>query len=592
MQVFTSKIALEAKTDCDYNRLQSWMKKGAQSMECTKKKRIRQIITATTAVLLCCAPTVYANASEQKTALVDEEETLEYDSNRIYVSGTTGWVIENNHWCYYINGVKQTGSLYTQEGEYLLDSNGYMVTGWYRKDANAPYVYYDPQKGGVRAYGLTTVNGVTYYFYGYMRTDYAVVENGVFYYFGEDGALANQMNGVSDGWLLIGSDWYYVENGVLFGGLKTIGGATYYFDQGKMVTNARRMVHDSSSNTDKWYEFDANGHMIVGWSLDSDGIWYYYNSDGASASGMKTIGAATYYFAADGHMCTNYSVSIGEVMYYFGNDGVLSNTQSKPSDGWKLMTDGWYYFRNGSMIKSEFLTQGNITWYLDENGKMCTNQEKLIDGAWYRFDANGYMITGWYGANDGSWYYYGSNGQAGNGFTQIGNVWYYLEYNGYMITSSWKQIGDVWYYLTPSGNMAVGWYVVDGSWYFFDASGAMAEGWRQLGSNWYYLMPGGKMAVGWCVVDGSWYFFDTSGVMAEGWRQIGNNWYYLMPGGKMAVGWCVVDSNWYYFDTNGAMLADRWVDYVYYVKTSGAMAKDEWVDHNRYYVNSNGVWAN
>lgn len=65
-----------------------------------------------------------------------------------------------------------------------------------------------------------------------------------------------------------------------------------------------------------------------------------------------------------------------------------------------------------------------------------------------------------------------------------------------------------------------------------------------------------------------------------------------MPGGKMAVGWCVVDSNWYYFDTNGAMLADRWVDYVYYVKTSGAMAKDEWVDHNRYYVNSNGVWAN
>ena len=283
--------------------------------------------------MLCCAPTVYANASEQKTALVDEEETLEYDSNRIYVSGTTGWVIENNHWCYYINGVKQTGSLYTQEGEYLLDSNGYMITGWYRKDANAPYVYYDPQKGGVRAYGLTPVNGVTYYFYGYMRTDYAVVENGVFYYFGEDGALANQMNGVSDGWLSIGSDWYYVENGVLFGGLKTIGGATYYFDQGKMVTNARRMVHDSSSNMDKWYEFDANGHMIVGWSLDSDGIWYYYNSDGASASGMKTIGAATYYFAADGRMCTNYSVSIGEVMYYFGNDGVLSNTQSKPSDG-------------------------------------------------------------------------------------------------------------------------------------------------------------------------------------------------------------------------------------------------------------------
>ena len=60
----------------------------------------------------------------------------------------------------------------------------------------------------------------------------------------------------------------------------------------------------------------------------------------------------------------------------------------------------------------------------------------------------------------------------------------------------------------------------------------------------------------------------------------------------MAEGWRAVGSNWYYFDTNGKMLTDCWVDNVYYVKSSGAMAKGEWVDHNRYYVNSNGVWAN
>ncbi len=62
------------------------------------------------------------------------------------------------------------------------------------------------------------------------------------------------------------------------------------------------------------------------------------------------------------------------------------------------MTDGWYYFRNGSMIKSEFLVDGGHTCYLDENGKMCTESEKLIDGSWYRFDSDGYMITGWYDA--------------------------------------------------------------------------------------------------------------------------------------------------------------------------------------------------
>ena len=44
----------------------------------------------------------------------------------------------------------------------------------------------------------------------------------------------------------------------------------------------------------------------------------------------------------------------------------------------EIVVPGQYYFRNGSMIKSEFLTQGNITWYLDENGKFQLNKSGLI----------------------------------------------------------------------------------------------------------------------------------------------------------------------------------------------------------------------
>ena len=51
-------------------------------------------------------------------------------------------------------------------------------------------IYYDPLCV-IKAIP-TTVNGVTYYFYGYMRTDFVAVENGIFYYFGSDGALESE----------------------------------------------------------------------------------------------------------------------------------------------------------------------------------------------------------------------------------------------------------------------------------------------------------------------------------------------------------------------------------------------------------------
>ena len=291
-------------------------------MRHTKKKN-RQLTVAMAAVvfsLSAAAVDAYASSvtDTQEQVMIEDEETIEIDPNNTYVSGTTGWVMEGGYWCYYINGIKQTGSIYMQEGEYLLDANGHMVTGWYRESADAPYFYYDPLKGGVKANGLTTVNGVTYYFYGYMRTDFVAVENGIFYYFGSDGALASQRGGISDGWLLFGSDWYYVENGELCGGLKTIGNETYYFEIGKMVTGERRMVHDWASGINNWYQFDASGKMVTGWYLDSDNVWYYYGSDGKAVSGITTIGSATYYLASDGRMCTNYSVSIGGIMYYFG----------------------------------------------------------------------------------------------------------------------------------------------------------------------------------------------------------------------------------------------------------------------------------
>lgn len=393
-------------------------------MRRTKKEAIRHMTIAAAAVFGLLGPAAYTYAGTAVTnnlQTVEDEETIEIDVNRTYLSGKDGWVMENGRWCYYQDGVKQTGSLYLQDGEYLLDSNGYLVTGWYRENTEAPYVYYDPQKGGAKAYGLKTINGATYYFYGYMRTNYAVVENGVFYYFGADGVLASQRSGVSDGWLSYGGNWYYVENGKLAGGLKTIGNVTYYFESGKMVTNGIRMVLDASGAI-KWYAFGAGGARAIGWWADSDGTWYYVTESGTITTGWKVINGSWYYFEETGKMVT----------------------------GWKTIGNTWYYFRSG--------------------GAMATGWV-LINGSWYYFEGSGAMATGWKIIGN-TWYYFRSGGQMATGWASVNGIWYYFEGSGVMATG-WRYIGGAWYYFEGSGTMVTGWKQIGGVDYYFDASGRM-----------------------------------------------------------------------------------------------------------------------
>lgn len=548
----------------------------------TGRIRKKTAVLAAAAWMVSVLP-VYAQGTET----IQIQETVLQETSFL-AKNTNGWVYENGRWCYYLDGVKQTGPLYLEDGEYLIDQNGYMVSGWYQESADAPYFYYDPSKGGRKASGITQVNGKTYYFQGYMRTNYVAVENGTLYYFGSDGTLQSTKTGIADGWIKMGNDWYYVQNKVLAGGLKTVGTHTYYFEDGRMITSASRMIRDEQTKQDFWYRFDANGYMVTGWYKDGSD-WYYYESSGKSAQGMKTVSGVTYYFSTEGKMCTNYSASINGNVYHFGANGVLDRTQSTPENGWKALSGAWYYFRNSEIVKSEFVTEGGHTYYVGADGKMCANTQLWINGYWYRFDGNGYMVTGWFKTGD-EWYYYGSDGKAGAGLTKVGGGSYFLEYNGYMVTSSWKCIDGIWYYFTPSGGMATGWKQIGSVWYYFESNGGMATGWKRIGSTWYYLNTSGGMATGWKRISGIWYYFNTSGAMATGWRVINGATYYFRSSGAMATDWCQVDGKWYYMSSGGQMQKNTWVGGIYYVKADGTMAVSEWVDNGRYYVGADGKW--
>lgn len=81
-------------------------------------------------------------------------------------------------------------------------------------------------------------------------------------------------------------------------------------------------------------------------------------------------------------------------------------------------------------------------------------------------------LRGWKLQSDGKWYFYKEDGSKAIGWYKDGATWYYLNPNGDMKTG-WLKDNGAWYYLKESGAMATGWINDGGTWYYLNASGAM-----------------------------------------------------------------------------------------------------------------------
>ncbi|WP_318968676.1 MULTISPECIES: trypsin-like serine peptidase [Streptococcus] len=121
----------------------------------------------------------------------------------------------------------------------------------------------------------------------------------------------------------------------------------------------------------------------------------------------------------------------------------------------------------------------------------------------------GHSIDGWKLISD-TWYYY-KNSTKQTGWQKINDTWYYLDASGKMLTD-WQKVNGKWYYLETSGSMSTGWKYVRGRWYYLDnKNGDMKTGWIKVGGNWYYLNSSGAMVTGSQTIDGKVYNFASSG---------------------------------------------------------------------------------
>ena len=142
--------------------------------------------------------------------------------------------------------------------------------------------------------GWFTIGGRDYLFGsdGYMMTGWLRRDDGAWVYANSEGALVG-------GWVLDesfdGAYWYYLDPAtkVMKTGWVADGGSWYYLTgSGAMATG---WVRDGGS----WYYLKDSGAMHTGW-LNLDGTWYYLGPDGAMFTGTHVINGRTYVFDISG----------------------------------------------------------------------------------------------------------------------------------------------------------------------------------------------------------------------------------------------------------------------------------------------------
>ena len=314
---------------------------------------------------------------------------------------------------------------------YRLDKDGKALRGgWFAVEGSSTCYF---NEDGTLVYGLTTIDGDTYYF--------------------ELEMLSNQLS---------------VKKTT---GFKDIDGKRYYFNNdGKMVTGSKKI--DGSD-----YLFGKDGAMPTGWQEIGGAKYYYDKATGKKATGEVKIDGKTYKFGSDGKL-------VGEVQPTTPEKPVTPATKK----GWVKTGSSWYYYKNNKALTG-WQTISKKKYYFDSKGILQTGWKKL-SGKWYYFSKAsknlGEMLTGWQKL-DKKWYFFSkvakTKGQMVLGWQKIKKKWYYFSKSSKslgVMTTGWNKIDKKWYFFSKvaktRGEMVTGWKKIEKKWHYFGKDGVMVAG--------------------------------------------------------------------------------------------------------------------
>ncbi|MCI8518537.1 MAG: cell wall-binding protein [Hungatella sp.] len=325
-------------------------------------------------------------------------------------------------------------------------------------------------------------------------------------------AIGASMTSFAAGWTQEDDTWVYLDrDGDRVTEEWKKSGANYYWlnEDGEMAMDA--LIEDD----DDHYYVDANGVRVTNqWVSvenedddDVDGkevdvLWHYMGSSGkaykanaGSTFKKSTINGKKYFFDDAGHMVSGWTTDTDGAIYYLGGE----------NEGWAYTA--WQYLEIDEDIEDSY--DDNEAWfYFQSSGKARRNERKYIGGKYYAFDENGVLITDWQEATPGGAsvatpskidldpgersYYDINDGDQGSGW-----VYTYADKD---------ETGDEkWFYLISGENNRV--FNANGK----DSNGASAEKYTDGTS-----YDSTKTNVAARIIKGKTYLFDNKGQMLTG----------------------------------------------------------------------------
>lgn len=336
------EVTSELKNGCEYTftmpanhvKFEATFEKGpsTEAEERTVHGAAEKTTITAMAVFTCtdknCASAQFVDATVKQTSGVTtatvnfngKDYTAKYGEKN-------GWVEENGKKYWYENGVKQ-GT--TGRGKEIYDPNS---DAWYWLDAvqgGAMTVNKDVYQESAAGQWADRPDGtgkwVRYDENGHMIKGWQTTEKGTYYFDPTFGTMAKGVTeidgvpcafdqntgiGLDKQWVTINGADYWYEKGVrqgLEGRGKEIydpaSDAWYWLDsvdQGKKATSKDVYQEseagqwaDRPDGTGKWVRYDAQGHMIKGWSADKR--YYFDPIYGTMAKGDAVIDGRTYHF--------------------------------------------------------------------------------------------------------------------------------------------------------------------------------------------------------------------------------------------------------------------------------------------------------
>ena len=534
-----------------------------------------------------------------------------------------------NHGLMYANRVEE---IYDDtSGRYVyfwFGTDGTLRTGWYINSWNNQQKYFGIDGKAVKGY--QKIDGEYYFFNEYfanLEKDICEIVNNQLIYFGTDGRQIEQKEITQDGWYKLNEYWFYIKNKeILKDEVLQLGTKKYYLDyEGKMIKNQMRGLDQNMTGKYIWYYFDNDGSAHVGWKYNY-GSKYYFLADGSAAQGIVEIDGIWYGFGETGYLVYDKCIEQDGKLYYCSSNGIanMAGAADLSNDGWKQMPNGWYFSKDGHILKEQWLQLSSGWYYLDYDGKMYQDIHMYINGKHYRFDQSGNMIIGMYVDDSGYKYYYNADGTAAGGLIEYNGKLYYADIsregritsnqiiyaNGKLYSTDTYGVctpveGTGWIcgtYYIMNGKACLGWKYINENWYYFDLDNASkySNTTRTINEVDYSFDSTGALETGWIKnSDGGYYFAYSNGALVKNsWLQLGDTWYYFKDK-FMATGMLQINGINHLFNNSGAWLGEcednlytGWIqcDSIWYYVEGGKILSNtiQKIDNGLYYFDGQG----